>query len=174
MGIKILIACEFSGVVRDAFRRKGYKAWSCDILDPLGDYREFHFKCDVRALLHGMDFDLMIAHPPCTRLANSGVRWLHSPPGDRTFDEMWKELYEGVSFYNEIKNSSIPRKAIENPIMHKYAKAMTSTEKRQIIQPWWFGEESFKATGFELIGLPELKPTNILTPPKKGTLECFC
>lgn len=109
-------------------------------------------------------WDLMIAHPPCTRLTNSGVRWLHER-------NLWKELEEAAEFYKALRNLPIPKKAIENPIMHHYAKDLLQIGKRQIVQPWWFGEEAFKATGLELIGLPELKPTNKLTPPKPGTAE---
>lgn len=103
---------------------------------------------------------MMIAHPPCTRLANSGVRWLKER-------NLWRELDEACEFYLKFRNAPIPLKAIENPIMHKYAKERIGEMPRQIVQPWWFGEPFFKATGFELHGLPKLIPTNKLTPPKK-------
>jgi hypothetical protein len=84
---------------------------------------------------------------------------------------LWKELEEAAEFYKALRDLPIPKKAIENPIMHRYAKELILMGKRQIVQPWWFGEPAFKATGLELIGLPELKPTNKLIPPKPGTAE---
>jgi len=176
--MKILIACEYSGTVRDAFIKQGHDAISCDLLPT--ESPGPHYQGDVMDLLrdgrtaamiapHG--FDLMIAHPPCTRLTNSGVRWLHNPPKGRTLEEMWQELDEGAEFYKLLRDAPIPKKAIENPIMHKYAKERINPGKRQVVQPWWFGDEAFKATGFELIGLPELVPTDKLNPPKPGTDE---
>ena len=166
--MKILIACEYSGIVRDAFIKKGHDAISCDLLPT--DRPGPHYQGDVFDIIDD-GFDMMIAHPPCTRLANSGVRWLHVPPKTKTFDEMWLDLYEGVEFYKRIRAAKIPKKAIENPIMHKYATAMIGKIKRHIVQPWWFGDEAFKATGFELAGLPALNPSNKLNPPKIGTEE---
>lgn len=113
----------------------------------------------------------MIAHPPCTRLANSGVRWLQSPPPGKTVEQMHKALLDGAAFYRTLRDAKVPRKAIENPIMHKYARALIEPGRRQIVQPWWFGDPAFKATGFELIGLPDLEPTNKLDPPKPGSPE---
>ena len=116
-------------------------------------------------------YDMMIAHPPCTRLTNAGSRWLKEPPKGKTLVEMWKGLFEGAEFYRALRDAPIKLKCIENPIMHKHAKELINPGKRQVVQPWWFGEEMFKATGFELIGLPDLVPTNKLTPPEKGTDE---
>lgn len=167
--MRVLVACECSGTVREAFRARGHDAISCDIQDT--DIPGPHIKGDVIEVLD-YGWDMMIAHPPCTRLANSGVRWLHNPPKGRTLEEMWEELEEGCKFYSAIRNANIPKKCIENPIMHKYAKErIPNLGPRQIVQPWWFGEEAFKATGFELINLPKLKPTNKLVPPAKGTEE---
>lgn len=170
--MRVLIACEFSGIVRDAFRKRGHDAWSCDLL-PCESKPEYHFQHDIFEVINnGWQWDLMIAHPPCTRLTNSGVRWLHTAPAGRTVDEMWQELRDATEFYKALRRAPIPRKAIENPIMHKHARALVGfPDKRQIVQPWWFGEPEFKATGWELHGLPELVPTNKLTPPEKGTLE---
>jgi len=168
--MKVLIACEFSGTVRDAFRRKGHDAWSCDLLPCEAD-PTYHIQGNVLDILDD-GWDQMIAHPPCTRLTNSGVRWLKAAPSGKTLDQMWEELEEACEFYKALRDAKIPRKAIENPIMHKYARSrIASPEKRQIVQPWWFGEKAFKATGFELHGLPELAPTNKLAPPKLGTEE---
>lgn len=167
--MKVLIGCEYSGRVREAFRKRGHDAWSCDLLDS-EDGSPYHHKGSVLDLLQ-FPWDLGIFHPPCTRLTNSGVRWLHAPPPGKTKDEMWHELEEAVKFYKALRDAPIPKKALENPIMHKYARELIGSTKRQVVQPWWFGEEAFKATGFELIGLPELKATNRLTPPKPGTDE---
>lgn len=165
---KVLVACEYSGVVRDAFTRKGALAVSCDLLptDSLGP----HYTGDVRDILD-FSWDAMIAHPPCTRLTNSGVRWLHVPPSGRTKEEMWVELDEAAAFYRLLRDADIPFKAIENPIMHKHARERVILGRRQVVQPHWFGESEFKATGFELIGLPDLVPTNKLAPPASGTVE---
>lgn len=159
--MKVLIACEYSGTVRDAFIAKGHDAISCDLLPT--DKPGPHYQGDVRDLLD-KDFDLMIAHPPCTRLANSGVRWLHER-------NLWDELDEAAEFYKIFQQSSIPKRCIENPIMHKYAKAKLGKVSRQVVQPHWFGEKTFKATGYELYGLPDLIKTNALPVPKKGTEE---
>lgn len=166
--MKVLVACEYSGRVRDAFIEKGHDAISCDILDT--DTPGPHHKGDIREILND-GFDLMIAHPPCTRLANSGVRWLHKPPKGKTVEQMWKELDEAVEFYKLLGNATIPMKCIENPIMHKYAKERLGSIERQVVQPHWFGEEMFKATGYELHNLPELERTHWLDEPKPGTEE---
>jgi len=127
-------------------------------------------QCDVRDVLDdGWDFGIF--HPPCTRLANSGVRWLHVPPSGRTLAEMWQELEDGAAFYRTLRDAPIPFKAIENPVMHAHAAVLVQPGRRQVVQPWWFGDPFFKATGFELIGLPPLVATNRLTPPRKGTPE---
>lgn len=155
-----LIACEKSGRVRDALRKRGHDAWSCDIQATDSDPR-WHFQCDVRDVLH-LDWDGMVAHPVCKRLANSGVRWLHER-------NLWDDLDKAVEFYLLFRNAPIKYKAIENPVMHKHAIARLGKVKRHIVQPWWFGNEAFKATGFELHNLPPLVATNKLIPPKPGT-----
>lgn len=168
--MKILIACEESQAVCIELRKLGHEAYSCDIEPCSGGHPEWHLRQDVLEIL-GHGWDMMIAHPPCTRLANSGVRWLNSPPKSKTMVQIWREFFEGCSFYEKIRLAPIGKIAIENPIMHKHAKEIIGAIDRQIIQPWWFGDKAFKATGFELKGLPELKPTNKLIPPKKGTEE---
>lgn len=166
--VKVLVACEFSGVVRDAFRLAGHDAWSCDLLPT--DREGPHIIEDVvRVLDRG--WDLMVAHPPCTRLANSGVRWLKVPPVGRTLAEMWEELEQACELYLALRNAPIPRKAIENPVMHPYAKGRLGDIERQVVQPHWFGEPFFKATGFELHGLPPLRRTHHMKLPKAGTAE---
>ena len=167
--MRVLVACEFSGVVRDAFLALGHDALSCDLLP--SERPGPHRVGDVREILGG-GWDLMVAHPPCTRLTNSGVRWLHVPPPGRTLADVWKELEAAAEFYRTLRDAPIPRKAIENPVMHKYARErIAATGRRQVVQPWWFGEPAFKATGLELIGLPPLEATNRLAPPERGTDE---
>lgn len=160
--MKVLIACEYSGRVREAFRAKGHDAWSCDLLDS-EDESKYHIKGDCLSLL-GDGWDLLIAHPPCTRLANSGVRWLHER-------NLWDDFEQAVQFYLALRNAPIGKKCLENPVMHKYARERLGSIRRQVVQPWWFGEQTFKATGYELHGLHDLVPTNKLTPPAIGTEE---
>lgn len=166
--LRVLVACEYSGRVRDAFLAMGHDAMSCDLLPT--DVPGPHHQGDVLEILDD-GWDMMIAHPTCTRLTNSGVRWLHVPPKGRTLDEMWQELDEAAAFYRALRDAPIPMRAIENPVMHRYARERVNPGRRQVVQPWWFGDKAFKATGLELIGLPDLIPTNKLTPPKPGTDE---
>ena len=168
--MKVLVACEKSQKVCIAFRKNGHEAYSCDLEECTGGCPEWHIQCDVREILYD-NWTMMIAHPECKRLANSGVRWLHHPPPGKTFDEIWLELYEAVKFYKILRDAPIEKKAIENPIMHKYARAMIGGIQRQVVQPWWFGDPAFKATGLELYSLPKLVPTNKLIPPDKNTEE---
>lgn len=109
----------------------------------------------------------------CTRLCNSGVRWLSKPPNGKTLDQMWQELDEGAALFSDCWNAPIPHVACENPVMHKHAKERIRNFQpaAQTVQPWWFGEPAFKATGLYLRGLPKLVPTDKLTPPKPGTDE---
>lgn len=169
---KVLVGCEESGTVREAFLALGYDAWSCDLKpDRRGSNR--HIRGDIRDVLNdGWDL-LAVMHPPCTRLCNSGVRWLTKPPPGKTLDQMWFELKEGADLFSDCWNADIPLIAVENPVMHKYAKALIRNFQpaAQTVQPWWFGEPAFKATGFYLKGLPPLTPTNKLAPPKAGTPE---
>ena len=152
--MKVLIACEFSGIVRDAFRRHGHDAWSCDFLPTESDPR-FHFKEDVRNHLSD-GWDLMIAHPHCTYLCNSGVRWLHEQKG------RWQKMEEAAKFFRMLLDVDIPRIAIENPVMHGYAIDIVGRNQDFSIQPWQFGHLEKKRTCFWIKDLPFLKPTNIL------------
>lgn len=170
--MKVLIGCETSGVVRRAFAARGHDVWSVDLL-PSDDRSNRHIIGDVRDHLHeGWDL-LAVFHPPCTRLCNSGVRWLSVPPAGRTLEAMWAELDEGAALFSACWNAPIERIAVENPVMHKHAKARIENYQppAQIVQPWWFGDRAFKATGLYLRGLPTLVPTNRLTPPRPGTDE---
>lgn len=151
--MRVLIACEFSATVRDAFRRRGYDAWSCDLLPCEGAAR-WHIRTDVRDVL-AWDWDLMVAHPPCTRLTNSGVRWLNER-------NLWGEMHEAADFFRLLLDAPIPRKAIENPIPHRYALERIGRRYDQIVHPWQFGHGESKATCLWLEGLPKLRPTNVV------------
>lgn len=168
--LRVLVGCEVSGIVRRAFAMRGHDAWSCDLL-PSEDGSNKHIMGDVRDLLNeGWDL-LMVAHPPCTRLCNSGVRWLSAPPPGRTLEQMWRELDEGADLFSTCWNAPIPRICVENPIMHKHARKRIRNYERpaQIVQPWWFGDPVFKATGLYLRNLPPLIATRPLTPPAPNT-----
>ena len=150
--MRVLVACEYSGTVRDAFIRAGHYAASCDLLpsdSPLGD----HYQCNVMDIINN-DWDLMIAHPPCTYLTNSGVCWLHKDPS------RWALLDEGAAFFKSLLEAPIPMKCIENPIQHKYAKERIGRKQNQVVQPWMFGHMEQKATCLWLEGLPLLEPTD--------------
>ena len=147
--MKVLVACEFSGVVREAFRRRGHDAWSCDLL-PAEDGSEFHIQFYVESTAYSGKWDLMIAHPPCTHLAVSGARW---------FKDKQQEQADALGFVRFLMDAPIPRIAIENPI------SIISSRIRkpdQIIQPWQFGHGETKATCLWLKNLPPLKPTNVV------------
>jgi len=146
--MRVLVACEYSGVVRTAFRNLGHDAWSCDIL-PAEDRSEYHAQADVAALIAD-GWDLMIAHPPCTHLAVSGARW---------FKDKLPEQAEALDFVQMLMNAPIHRIALENPV------SIISTQIRkpdQTIQPWQFGHGEVKRTCLWLKNLPPLKPTNIV------------
>lgn len=150
--MRVLVACEYSGRVRDAFIAKGHDAMSCDLLPTDSDGP--HYEGDVFDL-DLSSFDLMIAHPPCTYLTNSGVCWLHKDP------DRWALLDDGAAFFKRLLEAPIERVAIENPIMHKYAKERIGGVKQsQVVQPWMFGHLEQKATCLWLRGLPLLEPTN--------------
>ena len=163
--MRILIACEFSQVVTKAFREKGHEAYSCDIIPCEGGHPEWHIQDDV--LKHLDDgWDMMIAHPPCTYLANSGVQHLHKQPERRA--KMWNavwffnQLYKADIYYN------ILRICIENPVPHKYANLPKYT---QIIQPYYFGDEVQKRTCLWLKNLPELVKTNVVDKGEKYIMK---
>ena len=146
--MRVLVACEFSGVVREAFRRKGHDAWSCDIL-PSSDNSQYHIQKDIRDV-YLKDYDRMIAHPPCTFMCNSGVTWLKKD------DSRWEELRKAHDLFMYLYNAPVRQIAIENPIPHRYALLPKYT---QIIQPYEFGHPERKATCLWLKGLPKLRGT---------------
>lgn len=147
--MRVLVACEYSGTVRDAFIARGHHAISCDLLPT--DRPGPHYRGDVRRLLRGgFRWDLMIAHPPCTHLAVSGARW---------FKDKQQEQAESLEFVRLLMDARIPRIAIENPV------SIISSRIRkpdQIIQPWQFGHGETKATCLWLKGLPRLLPTDVV------------
>lgn len=151
--MKILVACEFSGVVRDAFAAKGHDAWSCDLLPC--ERGGQHLQQDLTELMgidgkHGSEWDFIIAFPPCTHLCVSGARW---------FKDKIEEQKQAVEFFMMIARANCSRIAIENPIG-----IMSSRWRKpdQIIQPWQFGHGETKATCLWLKGIPKLTPTNIV------------
>ena len=150
--MRILVACEFSGVVREAFSALGHEAWSCDLLPT--EIPGNHYQGDIRDILYS-GWDLMVAHPPCTRLCNSGVRWL----AERN---LWQEMREASEFFKLILNAPIAKIAVENPIPHKYAVEIIGRKYDQVIQPYQFGHGETKATCLWLKGLPFLESTNIV------------
>jgi hypothetical protein len=149
--------------VRRAFRDAGHDAWSCDLL-PAEDGSNQHVVGDAREILDwGWDL-LIVAHPPCTRLCNSGVRWLTKPPKGKTLEQMWQELEEAADLFSAFWNAPIERICIENPVMHKHAKTRIKNYEdfAQSIQPWQFGHGETKRTCFWLKNLTPLKATNIV------------
>jgi len=146
--MRVLVACEFSGVVRDAFRERGHDAWSCDLLPT--ERPGQHLECDARDAIAGDRWDILIAHPPCTYLAVSGARW---------FKDRQHEQEDALEFVRFLMAAPIPRIAIENPV------SVISSRIRkpdQIVQPWMFGHPETKATCLWLKGLPKLEPTNVV------------
>ena len=145
--LKVLVACEYSGRVRDAFKSLGHDAWSCDLLPT--EQPGQHYQHDVKYIMH-RGWDLMIAHPPCTHLAVSGARW---------FKDKRQEQIDALNFVRDLMDAPIKYIAIENPI------SVISSKIRkpdQVIQPWQFGHGETKATCLWLKNLPKLKPTNIV------------
>lgn len=166
--MKVLIACEESQITTKSFRKLGHEAYSCDLLPCSGGKPEWHYQCDVFEIIN-KDWDLMIAHPPCTYLANSAVQWLSHPedkelPFEKRrphpkYPNRRKDMLESLEFVKSLFNSNIKKVAIENPIG-----LLSSRWKKpdQIIQPYMFGDEATKSTCLWLKNLPLLKPTKIV------------
>lgn len=148
--LRVLVGCEFSGVVTEAFLKRGHDVMSCDLLP--SEKSAPHYQGDVRDILND-DWDLAVFHPPCTHLAVSGARW---------FKKKLPEQKEALEFVRTLLNAPIPRIALENPVS-----IISSRIRRpdQIIQPWQFGHPETKATCLWLKNLPLLQPTKILPPP---------
>lgn len=151
--MKVLVACEYSGRVRDAFLALGHDAVSCDLLPT--ERPGPHIQGDATDYLR-CDWDLVIAHPPCTRLCNSGVRWL----AER---DLWDDMRAGAEFFLACLNANAPRVAVENPVMHKYAREIVGRGADFTVQPWQFGDPAKKRTCFWTRGLPALTPTSAMT-----------
>jgi len=161
--MRVLVACEESQAVCKAFRAKGHEAFSCDIEPCSGGHPEWHIQKNVLDILEWKKWDLVVAHPPCTRLCNSGVRWLRER-------NLWDELREGADFFCEFAKLKCAV-AIENPVMHKYAKEILAEldtgfknwpNASFTVQPWQFGDDFKKRTCFWTKGLPDLVPTSNL------------
>jgi hypothetical protein len=159
---RVLVACEFSGLVRSAFASVGWDAWSCDLLDT--EIPGQHFKCDVREVV-GQQWDMMICFPPCTFLCSSGMHWTVRGKRDPQLTE------DALDFVRLLLDAPIEHIAIENPV------GCISTRIRkpdQIIHPWQYGHPESKTTCLWLKNLPPLQPTNILTKPASGRWENQC
>ncbi|MFT4079337.1 hypothetical protein [Rhodomicrobium sp.] len=187
--LRVLVACEFTGTVRRAFARRGFDAWSVDLL-PSEDRSNHHIVGDARDYLNEGWGLLIVAHPPCTRLCNSGVRWLSEPPSklnkwdypaetiaayaawnrEQRLAFMWQELRDGAELFSDFWTAPIERVAVENPVMNPHAKGLIRDYRQfaQSVQPWQFGTDPAgpdnvkKRTCLWLRGLPTLKPTGTL------------
>lgn len=155
---RVLVACEFSGIVREAFREKGFEAVSCDIRET--EQEGQHIQGDALTAARIYDWDAVIAHPPCTYLCNSGVRWLHENEGRE------RKMEVAAHFFKQFLELDVPHIAVENPVMHKYAKEIIGRGQDFSIQPYQFGHPKSKRTCFWTKNLPDLEPTNVLE--KKG------
>lgn len=157
--MRVLVACEFSGTVREAFRKRGHDAWSCDLLPPL-DVSRHHIQGNISTMRYSLEnqgWDLMIAHPPCTYLSNMSNCRIKEPG-------RLQERYRAMQFFRELALMNIAKIAIENP---RGFPERSWCAADQIIQPWQFGHPQSKATCLWLTNLPLLKPTNIVEPQKK-------
>ena len=172
--LKVLIGCEQSGTVREAFKALGHDAWSCDILPT--DIPGKHFQCDIFEVLD-QKWDLMIAHPSCVYLTVTGNKWFYHPEDSALptserrphpkFPNRWQDRAEAIDFFMRLMNADIPQIALENPIG-----VMSSVYRKpdQVIQPWQYGHETTKSTCLWLKNLPLLKPTNIVS---KGEIVTY-
>ena len=156
--MKVLMCCEQSGIVRESFKKKGWDAWSCDILPT--EIPGQHYQRPLEEIVKSK-FDMVIGFPPCTFLANSGVRWLDVIDGVPTNKERLEQMLKAITFFNVVLSMDCPKIVVENPIQHKYARNGIR-KYDQIIQPWQFGHGETKATCLWLKGVEPLKPTNIV------------
>ncbi len=167
--MKVLIACEESQTVCKAFMDRGHEAYSCDLQECSGDHPEWHFKADVFEVIKMKEWELMIAHPPCTFLSVSGAKWYYHPEDKELpieqrrphpkYPNRAQDREEAFQFFMQIAEANIPKIAIENPV------GIISTRWRkpsQVVQPWMFGDEATKTTCLWLKGLPKLKPSLIV------------
>lgn len=180
--LRVLIGCETSGIARRAFAALGHDVWSCDI-EAAEDGSNRHIRCDIRDGILDEGWDLLaVMHPPCTRLCRSGRRWMSGPgkwtpprqlPKGRSWGGMRAEFEEGVSVFTTCWTAPIPRVAVENPVMNDLARDRMpdGLPDPQIVQPFWFGDPAYKATGWYLRGLPSLVETDRLPEPDRGSDE---
>ena len=169
--MRVLVACEESQTVMKAFLALGHDAWSCDLQECSGGMPERHHRGDVFEFIANSEpFDMMIAHPVCTRLTNAGVRWLFDENGN-DIPLKWVEMHEGREFFMRFlgdETAHIPKIVVENPIPHRHANLPPYT---QCIQPWMFGDNYSKATCLWIRGLPPLVP-QVLTEPEGVIHAC--
>lgn len=159
--LRVLVACEFSGTVRDAFIARGHDAISCDLLPT--ERPGPHHQGDVLEMLRE-PWDLVIAHPPCTYLTKAGVRWLY---GDK-YPLRWQDLIDGAVFFRACLEANAPMVAVENPQMHGWARKIVGARPTQYVQPWMFGHTEFKSIGLWLKGLPPLIATDDVRQIMRG------
>lgn len=161
--LKVLVACEFSGIVREAFNRLGHEATSCDVLP--SEIPGRHFQWDAIESLDFARWDLVVAHPPCTYLCNSGVRWLYGQKGGSTEREpvRWALMLAGCAFFASLYNADCARVCVENPVMHGHAADVLARAGvpsfSQSVQPYHFGHMETKRTCLWLRGLEPLRGT---------------
>lgn len=168
--MRVLVACEYSGRVRDAFIRKGHNAISCDFEPSDSDFGP-HWQCDALKAIHSWHWDLLIAHPPCTYLKNAGARWFYHPDdrllpaADRRphpeYPDRWQQRDEAIEFFKALQNAPIEKKCIENSLMSKYGTDRLG-QFTQRVQPWQFGENYTKGACLWLTNLPPLVATHTL------------
>lgn len=170
-GMRVLVGCERSGVVRRAFRALGHDAWSCD-LEPADDCSAFHLQCNVLHVLRD-DWDMAIFHPDCTFTANSSSKHLwrgmlreNGPDFGR-----FANMVTACDFLLECWKAPIERVAIEQPVIHGHAQLIIKIPTTQIIHPWQFGHREMKETHLRLRGLPELEHTDVVGPPPEDPKE---
>lgn len=156
--MRVLVACEFSGTVRDSFIKRGHDAWSCDLdgVEPEGEFLDNHIKGDCLGVISD-NWDLIIAHPPCTYLTNAGARWLY----DERYPNRKQHREQAAEFFMKLYNAPSPRVAVENPVGYM-SKAFRKPD--QIVRPYEYGHNATKATCLWLRGLPKLSPTNVIEP----------
>lgn len=175
--MRVLVGCEESAVVRDAFRLRGHDAWSCDILPTRGDPR-WHYQCDLFKAIDDRQWDMLIAHPECTYLANSGTKHLYegmrrwNPDGTENprNKKRWDDMKEGADFFNDILDEDIEKIVVENPIQHAYARELIRMYD-QTVQLWEHGHKEMKTTCLWLKGVPKLVPSNVVGPPPEDVIE---
>lgn len=162
--MRVLVACEFSARVRDAFRARGHEAWSCDMRECEGD-PEWHIQGDAIEAAYGGKWDLMIAHPPCTYLTNAGVRWMYHPDDTHLhfrerrrhplYPDRLNKMIDAAKFFNKLKDAPIPRICLENSKPMQVAMYMIGNYS-QIVQPWMVGSPHTKGAALWLKNLPLL------------------